>query len=727
MTVSLTARLVDVACRYRFSRRRRPLRGGSHTYMPADFAQFAPQTALDMLNRVPGFAIKQEEDARGLGQATGNVVINGQRLSGKSNDVVTELSRIPARNVERIEIVDGATLKIPGLSGQVANVIVRSTGISGQWRYRPEFRSYYTDPLLTRFDVSVQRHERTGAVHGRPRESRQPQRCRRTDVDLQSDRLAHRGATGGVARQFRPAAGHGTFRVTTVPSGSKGNLNLLYHRLYFDYLETGIRTPLGSVPGDRKVTEDQHGDSYEIGGDYEFGLGIGKLKLIGLSRGNAYPDTTTVETRFGNTATPTSAIASRRTAKSARALAAGNIAGTSRGAEWQISAEGAFNSLNSTSGLFEMNPSGGFDEIPLPGGTARVQEDRYEVIGSYGRKLATNLTMKLSAGEEYSQLAQVGAGGTTRTFYRPKGELSAAWKFSPKTDINVKLARKVGQLNFFDFLASVDLASNIEKSANPDLVPEAELGFPGRRRPQPRQARIDDAPRLRTPDRRHHRLRSDRRRRPVARQSRSRHGLRHRVAQHAEPRPVRLARRPPRHRPATAEQQGARPAHRTGAPHQQQPARCRKRRPAARPPEVKLGMGRRRVVRARCRLLPPHRAGAAVGRTGLGRSVRGAQELSRPHDSRRPVQPFLRRQQMEPHGLQRPPHRFGGVRGRPRTADRDRSTHSRFAGSSKDGFTRGSRRGGEKQFSVPLRAPREPCPVPSYRTVTTCTFRPSPF
>src|SRR5436305_13718042 len=108
----------------------------ARTYVPADFAQFAPSTALDMLNRVPGFAIKQEDLERGLGEATGNVVINGQRTSGKSNDVVTELSRIPARNVERIEIVDGATPKIPGLSGQVANGIVRSGGISGQWQYR---------------------------------------------------------------------------------------------------------------------------------------------------------------------------------------------------------------------------------------------------------------------------------------------------------------------------------------------------------------------------------------------------------------------------------------------------------------------------------------------------------------------------------------------------------------------------------------------------------------
>jgi outer membrane receptor for ferrienterochelin and colicins len=448
---------------------------GSRTYAPADFTQFAPQTALDMLNRVPGFAIKQEEDARGLGQATGNVVINGQRLSGKSNDVVTELSRIPARNVERIEIVDGATLKIPGLSGQVANVIARSTGISGQWRYRPEFRTYYTDPLLTRFDVSVSgtkgpvqytvglenRGNRSGA--GGP-----------TWIYSPAGSLTEERREAWKGNSDQPQA-TGRF-VFDGPSGSKGNLNLLYRRLYFDYLETGTRTPIGSLARDRQVTEDQHGDSYEIGGDYELGLGAGKLKLIGLSRGSAYPDTTTVVTRFG--AVPP-AVGDRFTqdGKERETIGRGEYRWNKLGAEWQISAEGAFNSLDSTSGLFEMNPSGGFDEIPLPGGTARVQEDRYEVIGSYGRKLAANLTMKLSAGEEYSQLAQVGAGGTTRTFYRPKGELSAAWKFSPTTDINVKLARKVGQLNFFDFLASVDLASNIEKSANPDLVPEQSWDF----------------------------------------------------------------------------------------------------------------------------------------------------------------------------------------------------------------------------------------------------------
>ena len=129
--------------------------GSSRTYVPADFVRFAPRTALDMLSRVPGFTIRQEDQERGLGQATGNVLINGQRTSGKENDVVTELGRIPAQNVQRIDIVDGATLDIPGLSGQVANVIVRSSAITGQFAYSPEFRAYNTDPLFTRFELSV--------------------------------------------------------------------------------------------------------------------------------------------------------------------------------------------------------------------------------------------------------------------------------------------------------------------------------------------------------------------------------------------------------------------------------------------------------------------------------------------------------------------------------------------------------------------------------------------
>jgi hypothetical protein len=59
---------------------------GARIFTLDDFRQYAPRTALEMVSRIPGFAIRGDDDgARGFGQAEGNVLINGQRVSGKSN------------------------------------------------------------------------------------------------------------------------------------------------------------------------------------------------------------------------------------------------------------------------------------------------------------------------------------------------------------------------------------------------------------------------------------------------------------------------------------------------------------------------------------------------------------------------------------------------------------------------------------------------------------------
>ena len=87
--------------------------GGKGVYTAADFARFAPKTALDMLNQVPGFTIRMENVERGLGQASGNVLFNGERISGKSTDLNTALQAISAKNVQRIEILDAAEVDVP--------------------------------------------------------------------------------------------------------------------------------------------------------------------------------------------------------------------------------------------------------------------------------------------------------------------------------------------------------------------------------------------------------------------------------------------------------------------------------------------------------------------------------------------------------------------------------------------------------------------------------------
>src|SRR5690348_4817918 len=58
-------------------------------YTVADFARFAPKTAYDMLVQVPSFLIRTaDESQRGLGQASENVLINGERIANKSGGAV---------------------------------------------------------------------------------------------------------------------------------------------------------------------------------------------------------------------------------------------------------------------------------------------------------------------------------------------------------------------------------------------------------------------------------------------------------------------------------------------------------------------------------------------------------------------------------------------------------------------------------------------------------------
>ena len=444
---------------------------GARTYTAEDFKRFAPVNALDMLEQVPGFVIRTAVQERGLGQATGNVLINGQRLSAKSQDVLGQLSRIPANNVVRIEIRDGATMDIPGLSGQVANVITQAEGISGQWEWRPDVRTYYTNPQVTRGNVSV-----SG-------------KAGRTDYTIGlTNNGNHSGAGGptviynadGTVRETRNDEWTGEFDGPTLnaqlqwigATGSKANFNGRFQHVYFDYVENGMR--VGSALPDRyrTVLSDEGGHNYELGGDYEFALGVGRLKFIALDRFAHSPVSDTVFDDYLDDTTPTDGVRFTRDGEETERIARSEYRWKGLGGDLQLSGEYAYNKLDSTAELFFRDPATGvFMPFLLPGGTATVAEDRYEIVGTYGRELNPDLQLQANFGGEYSKLAQVGAGGMTRTFLRPKGFVSVAWKQSEKTDVNFKLERRVGQLNFYDFLASVNVTNDQVNAGNPDLVP----------------------------------------------------------------------------------------------------------------------------------------------------------------------------------------------------------------------------------------------------------------
>ena len=91
--------------------------------------------------------------------------------------------------------------------------------------------------------------------------------------------------------------------------------------------------------------------------------------------------------------------------------------------------------------------------------------------------MSDKITVQLVAGGEYSTLVQEGPGGKERSFLRPKGSLSIAAKLSPTFNANFKAIRRVGQLDFGQFLARVFLDNENANAGNPDLVPSQQWRF----------------------------------------------------------------------------------------------------------------------------------------------------------------------------------------------------------------------------------------------------------
>jgi hypothetical protein len=451
---------------------------GRQVYTPADFARYAPKTAADMIQQVPGFQIRESEQLRGLGQATGNVLFNGKRSSTKSDSLFDLLTRIPAANVERIEIVDGATLDIPGLSGQVANVVYQSNALSGQFAWTGEMRAHYADPLFTRGSVSIS--GRSGALEyeagidnsnagrsaaGGPTlirngsgaiiETRSDVWTSNYDAPKLSGKLTWTGAGGSVAH------GHAD-----------------YQRTYSHYDELGLRVSPGLPDRLRGFIERNDTWNYELGGDYEFGLGPGKLKTIGLRRYSHEPYLQETRTEFADNSTDTGDRFTQ-TGNLGETIARGEYSWKMFGGDWQLSAEAAYNTLDNVSGLFTLDPNGQFIEIPYPEGTGGVKEDRYEAMLSFGRKLTDTLSFQIVGGAETSTISQTGANGLTRSFFRPKGTLSLAWKPSNDFDMALKIRRRVLQLDFYNFLARAFLNDGNANAGNNELRPQQDWSYEG--------------------------------------------------------------------------------------------------------------------------------------------------------------------------------------------------------------------------------------------------------
>jgi len=449
--------------------------GVREVYTPADFARFAPRTALDMIEEIPGFNLGAAGNNgggndRGFGEASENLLINGARISSKSTSTRDQLSRIPVGNVIRIDVVDGATLDLPGLSGRVANIIVRSGGISGRFEWRPQVATGPSPVNWGEGNISL-----TGASSG-------------VDYTVSLDGGGFTRGSDGVTT-FRDGAGaiderynlqtaqfnrpelNASFAFDLAP-GISANLNLNGGVQVFRSHEEEDRLADNPLPDFSELLRTANNlHFYEISGDVTLPLGPGRLKLIALESFEHGNFRTQSLLDLGSN--PTTGSRYTRVSDSGERIARGEYSWRMIGADFQLSGEAAFNRLDQIGRLFLYSPANaGFSEIPFPSGVGGVREDRFEGVLSVGFPITARLTAQLAAGAEQSTIAQTGGNALSRSYMRPKGSLRLAWAPGEGLDVSLEIARRVGQLNFGDFLASVNLSDDNQSAGNNQLRPQ---------------------------------------------------------------------------------------------------------------------------------------------------------------------------------------------------------------------------------------------------------------
>ena len=434
---------------------------GVLVFEQAFFADARPDTALDMIARLPGFGLDGgDSGTRGFAGAAGNVLIDGVRPSTKSDDLEQILRRISAGGVARIELIRGGA---PGIDMQgrsvIANVILVRTVTTERVI---DVNAYlYPDghigPVLAarwsrregddQIEGSISGFsDRTDGTGDGFRRRFDPAGNLIQDADLVLwDRIRNLRATGAVQRRV----GGGLLRVNGLASwfGNENSQDLL------------IRSGAGS---DSFNDEQSDNVDSELGVNWTRDLGPRTgMELTALQR-NATNDYTGVSESSGGSSTFTADSTSGESI--ARAVL--RFRPTDRWA-FETGGEVAYNFLDSAT-AFEENGI----PIPLPSASVKVEELRGEAFGQATWRPAPSLTLEASLRVEVSEISQSGDSDLTKSFVYPKPRLQATWTPWAGHQFRFRAEREVGQLDFGDFVASSDIDIGQVDGGNPDLEPQ---------------------------------------------------------------------------------------------------------------------------------------------------------------------------------------------------------------------------------------------------------------
>ena len=436
---------------------------GVLVFTPAFFLAQQPNTALDMVNRVPGFDLDDGTGARGFEGAVGNVLIGNARPASKNDTGSNVLSRTPARQVERIELIRGGA---PGIDMQGFSVVVNV--ILKKETSRQSILTWNT----TQFEGSGQ-DLYGGSYQFTARSGDRSWGVTLSDGVSMSDsngpgRLIRRDASGNVLRdELTDTDGYGggnSIRGTYAGPLAGGKVDLPARYGMNDW--QGYNTSR-SATAFRESLDSEDSDSGEFGVTWERPLNDRfKLETRLMHEFGSWDGVSTYNVLNNGVDAPEQifAYSGERSETILRALVRHE-----RSPKLTIETGGeiAYNMRQADQAYTE-----GGAPIPLPSASVKVEETRGEAFSKGTWRLHPDLTLEAGLRLEASTISQSGDADQEKSFFFAKPRFMATWTPMPNNQLRLRFERELGQLDFSDFAASADLEEENVYGGNVDLEPE---------------------------------------------------------------------------------------------------------------------------------------------------------------------------------------------------------------------------------------------------------------
>jgi outer membrane receptor for ferrienterochelin and colicins len=461
-------------------------------YGPEFFVQFNAVTAIDILRRIPGIqdllnfdsggfvpgGSFDPEEKRGFGSEGQQVLINGERVSGKTNDTGAALQRIQARQVERIEVIRGAVAGLDVRSeGLVVNVVLKDSTGSGSWEGHATHYtggrvqwggrvSYAGSSGRMRYNIGVEnaprflqrdRTESFFSLSGVPFQ----RNLEKNDV-ITGEKIL----TGGASYSFENGD-------KLALNGRYSDKEELEKNPAFQFGLTGQNLTFLRLDNRERDTAEK---TFEIGGDYtrQFS-GDGQFKGLFVYTHEDFNRVNPFRLTPAGAPELLTRLQNEDRTESEKIVRGSYNWPWSDAISAEVGSEIAINTLNKDVQM-SLDVGRGLVPVRLFNALSKIKETRFEPFSSVAWQASETVFVDARLEAEYSKLNQDGPDVTSRRslFYLRPG-LDIRYDVAPLNQLRLSIQRNVGQLDFADFVATFegdDSRAGQVNAGNPNLVPQ---------------------------------------------------------------------------------------------------------------------------------------------------------------------------------------------------------------------------------------------------------------